>query len=92
MRKFLTKIFKKYLKIQQQSNERSLENTNQDSLKIVLDQFSRQPKPIGIQDLQNEISQIKFQINNMLIQNQDLETRLKALVLGENSNFGKFRI
>ena len=92
MRKFLTKIFKKYLKIQQQSNERSLENTNQDSLKIVLDQFSKQPKPIGIQDLQNEISQIKFQINNMLIQNQDLETRLKALVLGENSNFGKFRI
>ena len=58
----------------------------------MLDQFSRQPKPIGIQDLQNEISQIKFQINNMLIQNQDLETRLKALVLGENSNFGKFRI
>ena len=58
----------------------------------MLDQFSKQPKPIGIQDLQNEISQIKFQINNMLIQNQDLETRLKALVLGENSNFGKFRI
>ena len=45
----------------------------------MLDQFSKQPKPIGIQDLQNEISQIKFQINTMLIQNQDLETRLKVL-------------
>ena len=45
----------------------------------MLDQFSKQPKPIGIEDLQNEISQIKFQINTMLIQNQDLETRLKVL-------------
>ena len=70
---------KKYLEIHKQSNERSLENTNQYSLKTVLDQFSKPPKPIGIQDLQNEISQIKFQINTMLIQNQDLETRLKVL-------------
>ena len=49
----------------------------------MLDQFSKQPKPIGIQDLQNEISQIKFQINTMLIQNQDLETRLKVLEQGK---------
>ena len=48
--------FKRYLDIQKQNNERSLENTNQYSLKTVLDQFSKQPKPVGIQDLQNEIS------------------------------------
>ena len=45
----------------------------------MLDQFSSQPKSIGIQDLQNEISQIKLQIRTMLEQNQDLETRLKVL-------------
>ena len=66
------------MEIQKQNNEKQIENTNQYSLKIVLDQFSKQ-KPIGIQDLQNEISQIKFQINTMLIQNQDIETRLQML-------------
>ena len=66
------------MEIQKQNNEKQIENTNQYSLKIVLDQFSKQ-KPIGIQDLQNEISQIKLQINTMLIQNQDIETRLQML-------------
>ena len=55
-----------------------MENTNQYSLKTILDQFSK-PKQAGIQDLQNEISQIKLQINTMLIQNQDIETRLQML-------------
>ena len=66
------------MEIQKQNNEKQIENTNQYSLKIVLDQFSKQ-KPIGIQDVQNEISQIKLQINTMLIQNQDIETRLQML-------------
>ena len=66
------------MEIQKQNNEKQIENTNQYSLKIVLDQFSKQ-KPIGIQDLQNEISQIKLQINTMLIQHQDIETRLQML-------------
>ena len=66
------------MEIQKQNNEKQIENTNQYSLKIVLDQFSKQ-KPIGIQDLQNEISQIKLQINTMWIQNQDIETRLQML-------------
>ena len=39
----------------------------------MLDKFSSKPKPIGIQDLQNEISQIKFQIKEILDQNQNLE-------------------
>ena len=43
-----------------------------------MDQFSK-PKPIGIQDLQNEISQIKLQINTMLNQNQEIEIRLQML-------------
>ena len=70
--------FKKYLKIQKQNNEKQLENTNQYNLKTILDQFFK-PKPIGIQDLQNEISQIKLQINTMLIQNQEIETRIQTL-------------
>ena len=43
-----------------------------------MDQFFKQ-KPIGIQDLQNEISQIKLQINTMLNQNQEIEIRLQML-------------
>ena len=71
--------FKKYLEIQKQSNEKQVEeNTNQYSLKTVLDQFSKS-KPIRIQDLQNEISQIKLQINTMLSQNQEIELRLQML-------------
>ena len=66
---FKKKYFKKYLEIQWQSNEISLENTNQYNLKTVLDQFSKKPKLVRIQDLQNEISQIKFQINAMIVQN-----------------------
>ena len=69
---------KKYLEIQKQNNEKQVENTNQYSLKTVLDQFSK-PKAIVIQDLQNEISQIKLQINTMIIQNQEIETRLQML-------------
>ena len=33
--------FKKYLEIQKQNNEKQIENTNQDNLKTVLDQFSK---------------------------------------------------
>ena len=75
---FQKEYFKKYLEIQKQNNERSPENTNQYSLKTVLDQFFA-PKPIRIQDLQNEISQIKFQINKIQNQNQYKETRLQML-------------
>ena len=53
----------------------------------MLDQFSSQPKSIGIQDLQNEINQIKFQIKEMIVQNQDLETRLKVLEKGKLQTF-----
>ena len=74
--------FKKYLEIQKESNEKQMENTNLYNLKTVLDQFSK-PKQAGIQDLQNEISQIKLQINTMLIQNQDIETRLQLLEHGK---------
>ena len=70
--------FKKYLKIQKQNNEKIIENTNQYNLKTVLAQFST-PKPIGIQDLQIEISQIKLHINKKQNQNQDMETRLQML-------------
>ena len=45
----------------------------------MLDRLTSKPKSVGIHDLQNEISQIKFQINSMLIQNEDLEIRLKVL-------------
>ena len=75
---FQKEYFKKYLEIQKQNNERSPENTNQYSFKTVLDQFFA-PKPIRIQDLQNEISQIKFQINKIQNQNQYKETRLQML-------------
>ena len=37
------------------------------------------PKSAGIQDLQNEISQIKLHINKRQNQNQDIETRLQML-------------
>ena len=66
------------MEIQKQSNEKIIENTNQYNLKTVLAQFST-PKPIGIQDLQNEISQIKLHINKKQNQNQDMETRLQML-------------
>ena len=66
------------MEIQKQSNEKIIENTNQYNLKTVLAQFST-PKPIGIQDLQNEISQIKLHINKKQNQNQDIETRLQML-------------
>ena len=51
---------------------------NQYNLKIVLEQFSK-PKPLGIQDLQNEISPIKLQINTMISQNQEIENKLQIL-------------
>ena len=51
---------------------------NQYNLKIVLEQFSK-TKPIGIQDLQNEISSIKLQINTMISQNQEIENKLQIL-------------
>ena len=70
--------FLKKLEIQKQNNEKIIENTNQYNLKTVLAQFST-PKPIGIQDLQNEISQIKLHINKKQNQNQDIETRLPML-------------
>ena len=76
--------FKKYLEIQKQSNNKNLENNNQYSLKTVLEKFTGKPRSIGIQDLQNEISEIKLQINSMIIQNEDLETRLKVLEKGKN--------
>ena len=75
---FQKEYFKKYLEIQKQNNKRNPKNTNQYSLKTALDQFSA-PKPIRIQDLQNEISQIKFQINKIQNQNQYKETRLQML-------------
>ena len=71
--------FKRYLVMQKQNKNEKLENNNQYSLKTVLDRLTSKPKSVGIQDLQNEISQIKFQINSMLIQNEDLEIRLKVL-------------
>ena len=76
------KYFKKFLEIQKQSNQKSLEN-NDYNLKIVLDKFSSKPKLVGIQDLQHEISEIKLQINTMLVQNEDLELRLKVLEKGK---------
>ena len=83
MTNFPIKIFKentlkKILEIQKQNNEKSIENTNQYNLKTVLDQFYA-PKPVGIQDLQNEISKIKLHINKRQNQNQDIETRLPML-------------
>ena len=65
------------MEIQKQNNEKSIENTNQYNLKTILDQFYT-PKLVGIQDLQNEISQIKLHINKMQNQNQDVETRLQC--------------
>ena len=76
--------FKRYLVMQKQNKNEKLENNNQLSLKTVLDRFTSKPKSVGIHDLQNEISQIKFQINSMLIQNEDLEIRLKTLEKGKN--------
>ena len=76
--------FKRYLVMQKQNKNEKLENNNQLSLKTVLDWFTSKPKSVGIHDLQNEISQIKFQINSMLIQNEDLEIRLKTLEKGKN--------
>ena len=78
---FQKKYFKKFLEIQKQSNQKSLEN-NDYNLKIVLDKFSSKPKLVGIQDLQHEISEIKLKINTMLVQNEDLELRLKVLEKG----------
>ena len=57
----------------------NLENNNQYTLKTVLDKFTSKPRSVGIQNLQNEISQIKLQINSMIVQNEDLETRLTIL-------------
>ena len=76
--------FKKYLETQKQNNSRNPENNNQYSLKTVLEKFTGKPRSIGIQDLQNEISEIKLQINSMIIQNEDLEIRLKVLENGKN--------
>ena len=55
----------------------NLENNNQYTLKTVLDKFTSKPRSVGIQNLQNEISQIKLQINSMIVQNEYLETRLR---------------
>ena len=49
----------------------------------MLDKFSSKPKSVGIQDLQQEISEIKLQINTMLVQNEDLDLRLKVLENGK---------
>ena len=75
--------FKKFLEIQKQSNQKSLENNNNYNLKTVLDKFSSKLKSVGIQDLQHEISEIKLQINIMLVQNEDLDLRLKVLEKGK---------
>ena len=75
--------FKIFLEIQKQSNQKKLENNNDYSLKTVLDKFSNKPKTAGIQDLQHEISEIKLQINTMLNQNEDLDSRLKVLEKGK---------
>ena len=45
--------FKKFLEIQKQRNQKKLENNNDYSLKIVLDEFSNKPKTVGIQELVN---------------------------------------
>ena len=74
--------FKKFLEIQKQSNQKSLENNNNYNLKIVLDKFSSKPK--SVQDLQHEISEIKLQINTMLVQNEDLDLGLEVLEEGKN--------
>ena len=79
--------FKKYLEIKKQSNNMNPENNNQYNLKTVLDKFASKPKSIGIQDLQNEIRQIILQINSMIVQNEDLETRLKVLEKRKKSNY-----
>ena len=76
--------FKKFLEIQKQSNQKSLENNNNYSLKTVLDKFSSKPKSVGIQDLQHETSEIKLQINTMLVQKEDLDLRLKVLEKRKN--------
>ena len=78
------KYFKKFLEIQKQSNQKSLENNNDYSLKTVLDKFSSKPKLVGIQDLQHKISEIKLQINTMLVQKEDLDLGLKVLEEGKN--------
>ena len=44
------------------------------------------PKPIGIQDLQNEISQIELHMNKKQNQNQDIETRLQIVCKYYNKN------
>ena len=75
--------FKKFLEIQKRSNQKSLENNNNYRLKTVLEKFSSKPKTVRIQDLQHEISEIKLQINTMLVQNEDLDLRLKALEKGK---------
>ena len=72
------KYFKKYLEFQKLDKEHKSKSTNQYNLKIVLEQFSK-PKPIGIQDLQNEISPIKLQINTMISQNQEIEKQTSNL-------------
>ena len=74
--------FKKFLEIQKQSNQKSLENNNNYNLKIVLDKFSSKPK--SVQDLRHEISEIKLQINTMLVQKEDLDLGLKVLEEGKN--------
>ena len=78
--------FKKFLEIQKQSSQKKLENNNDYSLKTVLDKFSNKPKLVGIQDLQHEISEIKLQINTMLNQNENLDSRLKVLEKRKRSN------
>ena len=71
------------MEIQKRSNQKSLENNNNYNLKTVLEKFSSKPKTVGVQDLQHEISEIKLQINTMLVQNEDLDLRLKALEKGK---------
>ena len=78
--------FKKILEIQKRSNQKSLENNNNYNLKTVLEKFSSKPKTVGVQDLQHEISEIKLQINTMLNQNEDLDSRLKVLEKRKRSN------
>ena len=75
--------------LQKQNNNKNPEKNNQYSLKTILDKFTSIPRSVGIQNLQNEISQIKLQINSMIIQNEDLETRLKNFEKGKKSNYSK---
>lgn len=58
------------------------ENNNQYNLKTTLEQFSK-PKPSTLQDLQQEVSQIKIQIGKLKQQSKNFAQRIDKL---ENTN------